>query len=80
MQKLVKIFFFASSFEQQKVNFLKIIFAAQYCLPKKKIDQVLAQNLGKNQKRIFSFKMVTETEKIKKTKSVQDQILLYMTF
>ena len=69
-------------YKHEKINFyLKIVFVAQYCLPKKNIfDQVFAQNLGKNQKTIFFFKMVTETEKIKKTKSVQDQILLYMTF
>ena len=33
-------------------------------------DQVFAQNLGKKQNKIISLKMVTETEKNKKIKSV----------
>ena len=65
----------------RKLTFISKLFLLLNTACKKNIfDQVFAQNLGKNQKRIFSFKMVTETEKIKKTKSVQDQILLYMTF
>ena len=55
-----------------------MFFITQICWPKKKY-KVFVQNLSKSEKKINST-IVTETEKVKKTRSFQNQIFQYVTF
>ena len=66
---LAKCSKFVSPYKKERTIYFIIYFTSTWC-----------KNRSKNQEKFITLKMVTETGKIKKTKSVQNQILQYASF